>query len=201
MNLRTILTTVLLALLLAPGAAEAGGRWLIGLDGLSSRVEDNDQEDAVSIEETAGGGGIQIGYFLNRNLLLRLYVGGADHATSDSDVEIVFAGGLIEAAYLFRAEHALRPYVFGGMGGFAIDSQRESLEYQAQGVGTGLGLGVFYDLGRRVSLHGSLRIEAVNWETVSVTYTAPGGTEVDVETPVEDSGLASKLTLGLAIRL
>ncbi len=198
---RTILALALLAILSAPTIAEAGDRWLLGLDGLSSHVGDNDEEDIVSIEETAGGGALQFGYFLNPNFMLRIYGGGANHATSDSGLEIVFAGGLFEAVYMFRAERAWRPYVFGGLGGFSIESQQESLTYEATGAGVSFGLGACYALGRTVHLHGSMRLEAVNWEQVSVTYTLPDGTDLAVETPVEDSGLASKLTLGLVFRL
>ena len=198
---RTMIAVALLGTLSLATPASAGGRWLIGLDGLSSRVEDNDAEDALSVEEQADGVGLQIGYNLNPNFMLRLYVGGADHATSDEDLEIVFAGGLLEAVYVFRAGRALRPYVFGGIGGFGIESRQDHLTYQAEGVATGFGVGAFYDLGRRFALHGSLRLEAVNWETVNVTYHQDGGSELIIETPVEDSGLATKATLGFVIRL
>ncbi len=154
MNMRTLtLTALALAATLVVSEAAAGDRWLIGLDGVNSHIEDNSDEDSISVDEKASGGALQIGYRFSPNFMLRIYGGTADHPTSDPKVDIRFGGGL------------------------------------------------HYLVSRRVSLHGSLRLEAVNWNTVSVTYTAPDGGELAVETPVEESGFASKVTFGVAFWL
>jgi len=195
------LTALALAATLAANPAAAGDRWLIGLDGLSSQIEDNNDEDSISVEEKASGGAVQIGYRLSPNFMLRIYGGGVDHPTSDPEVDIRFVSGLFEGVYLFREGQSFRPYMFGGTGGFTLESQQESLLYKAEGWGVSFGGGAHYLVSSRVSLHGSLRLEAVNWNKVSVTYTAPDGSELAVETPVEESGFASKVTLGVAFWL
>ena len=202
MNMRTSsLTALALATALTASQVAAGDRWLIGLDGLSSHIEDNNDEDSISVDEKASGGALQIGYRFSPNFMLRIYGGTADHPTSDPKVDIRFGGGLFEGVYLYRDGQSLRPYMFGGVGGFGLESQQASLLYKAEGAGVSFGGGLHYLVSRRVSLHGSLRLEAVNWNTVSVTYTAPDGGELAVETPVEESGFASKVTFGVAFWL
>jgi len=197
----TILTTLLLAALLAAGAAAAqDGRWLIGVDGLSSFVDDNNDEDLVSIEEKAGGAALQFGYRFSPAFLLRLYAGGADHATNVGDIEIRFIGSLVEGVYLFRDGRDFRPYLFGGIGGFKLESQQDALLFDVEGAGISFGTGAHYLVSDGVSFHGSLRLEAVNWSKVTVTYSDPGG-DVAIETPVEESGFASKLSFGVAFWL
>ncbi len=188
-----------IALVLAAGGAAAqDGRWMIGLDGLSSHIGDNDDEPAISVDEQAGGGALQVGYRFSPTFMLRLYGGGADHGTSDPDIDIRFMSSFLEGVFLFGESRPFRPYLFGGLGGFQLESQQGDLLFEANGAGISFGAGAHYLVGRSVSLHGSLRLEAVNWDKASVTYEAPDGSTLSVETPVDDSGFASKLTLGVA---
>ncbi|MBC8423192.1 outer membrane beta-barrel protein [bacterium] len=197
MNRRCLTLAILLTILLAAGAATAqDGRWLLGLDGLSSHVQDNNEEDLVSIDEQSGGAALQIGYRFSPAFMLRLYAGGASHPTSVGDIEIAFISSLIEGVYVFRDGAAFRPYLFGGLGGFKLESQADELVFALEGGGVSFGAGAHYLVSGSVSLHGSLRLEAVNWNTATVSL---GG--VAIEAPVEESGFASKLTLGVAIWL
>ena len=197
MNGRRLLTTTLLITLLAAGAAAAqDGRWLLGLDGLSSFVGDNDEEDAVSIEEQSGGAALQFGYRFTPTFMLRIYGGGASHPTSLENIEIAFLSSLIEGVYVFRDGQDFRPYHFGGIGGFKLESQQDELVFAIEGGGVSFGGGAHYLVSGSVSLHGSLRLEAVNWNTATVKLG-----DVVIETPVEESGFASKLTFGVAFWL
>lgn len=197
MNGRRLLTTTLLITLLAAGAAAAqDGRWLLGLDGLSSYIGDNNEEDAVSIDEQSGGAALQFGYRFSPNFMLRLYAGGASHPTNVGDIEIALISSLIEGVYIFRDGRAFRPYLFGGLGGFKVESRHDDLVFGLEGGGVSFGAGAHYLLGDTVSLHGSLRLEAINWNTAAVSL---GGSTI--EAPVEESGSASKVTFGVAFWL
>jgi hypothetical protein len=191
---------LLCVLLGLTGGAHAADRWSIGLDTVSSTIGSTADDGALTVDERAPGGGLQMGYAFDEAFLLRLYVAGADHATNDPDVDLRFAGGTLDLCYRFRPGQALRPYVFGGLGGYALESQQDALLYEVQGTGAAFGGGILYRLGRRISLHASARIEAVNWETVRAVYDGPGGS-IEVETPIDDSGSAVKLTLGMLFHL
>jgi hypothetical protein len=193
-------TLVALALIVLAGPARAVDRWAVGFDTLNSTIGSTTDDGAVSVDERAPGGAFQVAYRLDRSLLLRIWIGGAEHPTSDPDIDLVFAGGTLDLCYLFRPGAALRPYVFGGLGGYSLFSQQDAFRYEVMGPGAVIGVGVFHRLGRRISLHGSARYEAANWERVRATLDTPGGA-VEVETPVEDSGSAAKLTFGVVIHL
>jgi hypothetical protein len=196
----TMTTLLLAALLAAGGAAAQDGRWLLGLDGLSSHIEDNNEEDIFVVDEQSGGLALQVGYRFSPSFMLRVYGGAAEHATNIDGIDIAFLGSLLEGVYLFGDGNAFRPYLFGGLGGFKLESRQDALLYEADGAGISFGGGAHYLLGGTVSLHGSLRLEAVNWNNVSVTYEDDSGA-VSIETPVEESGFASKVTLGVAFWL
>lgn len=190
---------VMVAILLVAAPASAlQGHWLIGLDALSSTIGRDENADVIVVDETAGGGAFQVGYLVTPTFLLRLYSGIADHPTNVTDLSVRFSGATVDAAYLFRSGARLRPYVFGGLGGFRLDSQQNELRYEAKGPGFAFGGGAHLELGSRVTLHGSLRIEGVNWNEVRASYTTPQGT-VSIEQPVKDSGVATKLTIGIGI--
>lgn len=192
----------LLILLLAGAACAQEGRWMIGLDALSSSIGKNDNASTVVVDESAPGVGFQAGYLFTPTFMVRLYAGSADHHTNDPNVDIRFGGGTVDAVYLFSPGAKVRPYVFGGVGGFKLESQQASaLSYSAEGGGAALGAGLHVMLGRKVSLHGSLRFEAVNWNKVTATYTASNGSQAIVSTPVDENGNAAKFTVGLSVWL
>ncbi|MDO9695468.1 MAG: outer membrane beta-barrel protein [Candidatus Latescibacteria bacterium] len=203
-TLRHLSAIVLLTCLAAAAPAVAadweGGRWLLGFDIVSSTVGANEDANDLFIEETAPGAGMQIGYLFTPNFQLRLFVAAAEHETSDPDVKILFGGGTLDAVYLFRAGQKVRPYVFGGLGGFSLESQQADLLYEAEGPGMALGGGVHVMLGRKVSLHGALRYEAINWDKVTATYDGPGGS-ASVTVPVDEEGTAGKVLVGIVFWL
>ncbi len=177
------------------------GRWLIGIDAVSNTVGANDRADGLFIEETAPGAGLQFGYMFTQNFQVRLYAAAADHGTSNPDLDIRVGGGTFDAVYLFRTGRQVRPYVFGGLGGFNLESRQADLLYSAEGPGMAIGGGVQVMLGRRVSLHGALRFEAIYWEKVSATYAGPGGGSATVTVPVDEEGTTGNVLLGISLWL
>jgi hypothetical protein len=178
-------------------AAAWNGRWCVGLEALSSHVGKSDEADAVTIETNAGGGGMQVGYLVSPSFMVRMWAGAADHETSDPDVTIRFGGGSFDAVYLFRPGTTFRPYVFGGVGGYMAESQQDDLTYDVSGPGIAFGGGAHLQLANHWTLHGSLRLESINWDTATVTYDGPDG-DVQIESPIDDSGWASRVSVGIA---
>ncbi len=197
--MRTALITTLL-LLIALGATADDryphGRWTIGLDAMRSWIEENSDDDAVSVEEVADGGALQVGWMASPNIQLRLYSGAAEHSSADDERTFRYGAGTIDLVYLFRRGATFRPYLAGGLGGFHIESQTDAVRFESDGAGTAFGAGFHLHLNRRLALHGQLRLETVNWETNRAIAVMPDGSEVTVETPVEDSGASGKASIG-----
>lgn len=198
------LLALLLVLLLPNSEARAAGdstrnenAWMVGLDLLANTVGDDEDDDELAIEEGGAGGALQFGYRFTPRFLLRLYASGAVHETDRPDVDVTFSGGLIEAVYLFRPGQAFRPYVFGGLGGYRAEAEEGDFTYSTEGPGASFGGGMYYWFTPHASLHGSARIEAVNWDEATVTLDTPTGL-LEATIPVDDSGSAGKLTLGMA---
>ncbi len=199
---RNLALAAIIVLSLAVGAVRPAGawtgRWTVGLEALTSHVgESNDAAD-LTIDPDAGGGGLQLGYLVAPSFLVRLWVGAAEHGTSDRDVKISFGGGTFDAVYLFRPGARLRPYLFGGVGGYVAESQQSDLVYDVLGPGMAFGGGLYAQIASHWTLHGSVRLESINWETERVTYDGPDG-EVVIESPIDDSGWAARTSLGLAV--
>jgi Outer membrane protein beta-barrel domain len=189
----------LMTSLLAVGGAMAGdveNPWVIGLDLVGNTIGEDDNGDEFIVEQDGGGAALQFGYLFSRSFQLRFYVSGALHETTNPDVDVTFSGGLFEGVYLFRPGQNFRPYVFGGLGGFALESQEDNFTYSAEGPGASLGGGLHYFFNPNVSLHSSVRFEAVNWDTVKLTVEGGSG-DLEIEVPVDESGNAAKFTVGL----
>lgn len=192
------------ALAAAPARAQMNEhRWLLGLDLVAGTVADNEDADPALgpvIDQKAGGLGLQFGYLLTPSFLLRLSAVGADHETSDPDVTIRFGGGTLDAVFLFRDGQPFRPYLFAGAGGYQAEAKQDDVTYEIRGPGLAFGAGMHLRLGARATLHGALRVEAINWEKASALLDLPGG-DLEVEAPIDEDGWASKVMLGVSFWL
>ncbi len=192
-----------LLLSLTPGRAGAtDGKFFLGLDFLSSHIgaddpRPDDPSSTVYADETGAGAAFQLGVSLTSTFKLRLYFSGARHETNNPDVELRLGGGSLEALYMFSPDDALRPYLFGGIGAFRVESAQDQLNFSTDGPGATFGAGLHYFLGRHIALNFALRGEWINWDTSTAELILPNGSRVVTETPVEDSGFAGKFTLGL----
>jgi hypothetical protein len=195
--------TLTAALGAVPAQAQmADHRWLLGVDLVAGTVGENEdaEPDAIIIDEKAGGLGLQFGYMLKPSFMLRLTAVGADHETSDPDVTIRFGGGTLDAVFLFREGKPFRPYLFAGVGGYQAQSQQDDVIYEIRGPGVAFGAGMHLRLGSRATLHGALRVEAINWEEARVLLDLPGG-DLEVDAPIDEEGWASKVMLGVGFWL
>ncbi len=188
----------------AAAPANEDGGIAFGLQLLSSFVGAEDRPDdapegAVYVEEVAPGFQIWLAYAYSPSFLLRLAFAGAPHSTDDPDVDVQVTSGMLEAVYSFPTKGNLRPYLFGGLGGFALRSLKDAFEFEADGGAVDLGAGVNYFVSRRVSFDLSARADFVNWDTTKATVELPGGDTITVETPVNESGTAGKIMFGIGV--
>lgn len=200
-QITAIAACALLLLTATPSPAQMNGhRWLVGVDAVAGTVaRDKDAADIV-IDEKAGGLGVQVGYLLKPSFMLRFYAAAADHDTNEPDVSIRFGGGTLDAVFLFHEGRPFRPYLFAGLGGFRAMSRQQDLTYDIQGSGAAFGAGMHLRLGSRATLHGALRVEAINWESAGVTWDRPGGS-IEARAPIDENGWASKVAVGVAFWL
>ena len=189
---------ILLAIFVTGSALAVENRLMIGIDGVSNNIGEDDDLVSPLVDQKGDGGALQVGYLFSPNFQVRLYASGATHETDDPNVDILFSGALIEVVYLFNADQRFRPYLFGGLGGFVAESREGSVTYETEGSGAGFGGGLHYFMSRYVSLHSSARFEAVNWETLRVAVETDLGT-IGAVVPAEASGGAAKFTLGLSL--
>jgi hypothetical protein len=199
------LVVVGLPLLLAaplPARADTGG-FCLGLQLHSSQLGTVDDAaggvpSSVYIEENGGGLGLWAGWGINESFTLRLDAAVAGHPTSDEQIEVATAGFTLEALYLFRHPDAFRPFLLGGVGVFGVASRDDEYDYSTTGPGILAGGGFYYFLGSTFAFELSGRGEFVNWRE-EVARRQGSGSEEIVDTPIEQEGVAGKLTLGLAL--
>jgi len=197
----TLAAACLAAVLAGVGAGRAGEpgaryRWLVGIDGLHERIDDN-SDTLVEVDTGQDSGGFQVGYRLSPTLLLRLYTTGADHATDAGGSDLRVETGVLELSVLLRRGHRLRPYLCGGVGGARVSSQRDVLEYEATGPAASLGTGLWWRFARHWSLHYGLRVVLINWEEERATIHL-GDTDVTTSSPLDTSGATLQSGLGVA---
>lgn len=191
----------------------AAGPTLAGTDGLafgfdlqSSIVGTVDASDtrppgSVFIKQEGGGGTLWLGYGFTPSFPVRLVASGATHETTDPDVDVAFGSITLEAMYLFRNPAALRPYLLGGVGGFGVSSRVDDYEYETTGPGVVLGGGLLYFFNDTFALDLGVQGEFMNWERQRATRDVAGGTEITLDTPVEEDGGAAKVLLGMSFWL
>lgn len=197
-----------LLLLTLAGAARAAEpaspsprKWLVGLDARGQRLGDDDAAGVAGYDRDGSGGGFQVGRLLTPRLLLRLHVAGGEHPTPVPNTTVTYAGASLDLCYLFRADQALRPYLFGGLGGYALEAVDGDLRLDTAGPAMTFGGGALLRLSDRFGLHAQARLEAVNWRMTLATWERPDGGTTTTETWVEDSGVAGAASLGLVLWL
>ena len=192
---------VLLATVTAPATVLADSEgFFVGLDLHSSHIGAEERTEAspdnsVYVDEVGGGISLSLGYGFTPSFPLRLRMSFAGHETSDPAVDVTYASAVIEAAYLFRKGEQTRPYIFGGLGGFNLESRQDFFIYDTSGPGTVFGGGLLYFATPNFSLDFALRLEFINWEQV-VAKTVIGGTTFEVETPIDENGSSGKIIFG-----
>jgi len=200
--MRTVLVLMLLMIAGVSLASETDpfpyGRWQIGLDIQHNQLGDDQSRDEISFESEAPGAGIHVGVMVARRLMLRLHATESNHPTNEPDVSIRYAGVSIDLLYMFREDQVLRPYIFGGLGGYDLQSIQDNLTFDTVGGAMTFGIGGYWWMSQSFSLHSQARVEAINWLNTTAVLDRPDGSTVTTETLIQDSGVAGSLSLGVA---
>ncbi len=168
--------------------------------GISNHVGEpekiDDDANAVLVGENGPGGTLTLAYGFTPSFPLRLTVSGAEHNTTDPDVDVQFSSVNVEGGYIFRAGTSVRPYLYGGVGAYSAASDQGGYDYETTGPGIDIGFGLYSFLGDHFVIDAALRFDFINWETQTETRRLENGDDVIVETPVDEEGAASKILLG-----
>jgi hypothetical protein len=142
-----LIALIALSLSLAPSFSRAevtedeSGFYLgLALAGTSYHI--NWKSPALHITE--GGGGVQIGvgYRFNPVFMLEVVAGGSSHGTSDPAIDAGTASVQIFGYYRFLPEKSIRPYIKGGVAGYALVLESGSASARMDGGGVTFGTGV-----------------------------------------------------------
>jgi hypothetical protein len=155
-----------------------------------------DPEQSIFVGENGPGGTLIFAYGFTPSFPLRLAFSGAEHNTTDPDVDVGFSSVTIEGGYIFRAGTSVRPYVYGGAGVWALRSRFDEFDYETTGPGIDMGLGLYSFIGNHFVVDVALRFDFVNWENQTASVDLGVGNTAIVETPVREEGAASKILLG-----
>jgi opacity protein-like surface antigen len=175
--------------------------WSLGLHIVSDHIGAEDPgsaspPEAVFVDETGGGALVSVGYAFTPSFALRFVGGSARHETTRDGVEVNHASATIEAHFRFLPGERAQPYLFGGIGGATLRFDSEALDSKVEGGLAVIGAGAIYRLTRHLSLDLAGRFDLINWNTIEVTAELPGGGELRLEDPVDESG-SGKILFGV----
>ncbi|MBD3161258.1 MAG: outer membrane beta-barrel protein [Candidatus Latescibacteria bacterium] len=159
-----------------------------------------DEGAGLYFDEAGPGLSIGLGYAFTPGFALKLAVAGARHETNQPSIEAAVSTAVLEAQVRLAPREPACPYLIGGLGGAAIRVDTGGYDSEVSGGVAVLGAGMLLDLTANLHLDLSARLDLINWDTVKVIREAPGGAEVRLEAPVDDSGSAAKLEAGLVWR-
>ena len=187
---------------LAAAAAEGTRGFSLALDAHRSHIGADDPaagspDDALFVDEVGNGGSLSLGWGFTPTFTLRLVMTGSRHETTRDDVDLRLTGITLEAVHYFQPGRPLRPYVFGGLGGFRGESQDDPFTWESEGGAVVFGAGLAYFLSRDFAFTFAARGEAINWDKTPATLALPGGGTLVSEQPVDEGGLAGKFAVGM----
>jgi opacity protein-like surface antigen len=150
------------------------------------------------VDEVGGGINLILGYGFTESFALYVSVSSAGHDTSQESVRAFYSTGTLEAAYRFLPGERVRPYLLGGLGGANVRIETDDYDSEISGGVAVLQGGVLIGLSRHLLLDAGIRLDLINWNRARLTRELPSGNTIQLESPVDDSGSAGKLLLGLA---
>lgn len=158
--------------------------------------EIGDDSNSIFVSENGPGGTLNLAYGFTPSFPLRLSFSGAEHNTNDPEVDVEVSSVTIEGGYIFRAGTSVRPYLYGGVGTYSLQSKQDDYDFETTGPGMDFGVGLYSFLGEHLVFDAALRFDFMNWEKQTATVELPNGNTAIVETPVSEEGSASKILLG-----
>ena len=156
-----------------------------------------DHVETTTIEERGGGATLHLGYGFTPAFVLWLDLSGSVHETSLDAVEGRLGSGILVAQWMFQPQARTRPYLIGGLGGTSFRVDEGDLEVEIEGGTAVLGGGLQYSMSRVLSLDVRGRLDFINWNKGTARIRLDGGQSIEVSVPFDDSGVASKLAIGI----
>ena len=130
--------------------------------------QDPEPGSLLMIDENGGGMDLRFGYSFNPVFSLELTLGGAAHETNDVNTDMGFGEVRLFAHYRFMPGQAVRPYVKGGIGAYALTLKQPDIEVTASGGGLPFGGGVDYFFNRHFSLGADFTFNVIQYNNIDV---------------------------------
>ncbi len=162
----------------------------VKLIGSSLHLDDQPGSDFF-IKDDGAGMQLHTGYRFNSVFALDVTLGGARHDTSDPRLDAKIGSIQIFALYRFVPGRPFRPYIKGGIGGYTLELEEQSVDVRIEGGGIAFGGGFDYFFSPRFSLGADFTHNLINYEEVSLE--AEGfsvGLEIDEEGSMTSLGMA-----------
>jgi hypothetical protein len=184
-----------LALLIAPGVAQAGAPedpkgFFLGLKLGGAGLHADESSNDFFVKDDGGGLQLDLGYRFNPVFMLELVIGGSTHETSDPTIEARTAAIQLFAHHRFLADRPFRPYLKGGFGGYALRLESDAAAAQFNGGGIAIGGGFRFFFSSHFSLGVDLTHNMIRYEEAQLSLG-----EFGYQTDIDEYG--SLTTLGV----
>jgi len=134
----------------------------------SSLHTGSDTDEDFYVKDDGGGLQLDIGYRFNPTFMLELSLGGASHETSDPGIDAWIEVVQLFGYYRFSPERAFRPYIKGGLGGYALRVEEGSAHWRVEGGGVALGGGFRYFFSSYFSLGLDITHNIIRYERATI---------------------------------
>jgi hypothetical protein len=157
----------------------------------SSLHVDDDGESDFRVKDDGGGLLLSAGYSFNRVFSLEVSVGGANHETSVQAIDANFGVVQLFLHYRFSPGRAFRPYIKGGVGGYALELKSSDASVRTEGGGLPIGAGFDYFFSKHFSLGVDLTHNIISYDKVDFRLgEATVGFDIDEEGAMTSLGIA-----------
>ena len=166
----------------------------LGVSFIGSTLHTNDSsQNEFFVKDDGGGVLLRAGYSFNPVFSLELDAGGANHNTSDPAIDATFATFQILLHYRLSPGRAFRPYIKGGVGGYALTLNDNTAEVRIDGSGVPVGGGFDYFFSRHFSLGVDLTHNVIQYDRVTATLQG-----ISAGVQIDEAGGQTALGLALA---
>ncbi len=169
---------------------ESGMSVGLALKGTSFHIDWN--SPALQIKEDGGAVQLSVGYRFNPVFMLEIVAGGSSHGTSDPNIDAGIASIQFFGYYRFLPEKSIRPYIKGGIAGYALVLESGSASTRMDGSGIAFGAGVRCFLSPHVSLGVDLTHNIIRYNNAKLSLG-----QFSYESGIDENGRFT--TLGFTI--
>lgn len=162
----------------------------IGLKFVGASLHADESSSVFFIKDDGGGAQLDLGYRFNPVFMLELVAGGSNHETSDPAIDAKTAAVQLFAHYRFSPDRAFRPFLKGGVGGYALTLESNTANLRLEGGGIAIGGGFRYFLSPRFSLGVDLTHSMIRYDEAQLSLSA-----FSYQSSIDEHG--SLTTLGL----